>query len=130
MYCLKWGLTEVQSAANRYCTASRLDRILFVSLLLTCTFKSLFGCSCGQTQHQISHLRQYWFVNCNQPVYQFISASKDRSEVANCCAAILRLCMHGHSQADRTSIKHLSEVAERFLRLIEANWQIILLTYF
>lgn len=25
----KWGLTEKQSAANRYCTASRLDGILF-----------------------------------------------------------------------------------------------------
>ena len=38
--------------------------------------------------------------------------------------------MHGHSQTDIISIKHLSEVAERFLRLIEANWQIILLPYF
>ena len=27
----KWGLTEEQSAANRYCTSSRLDGILFGS---------------------------------------------------------------------------------------------------
>jgi hypothetical protein len=78
----------------------------------------------------IPNLRQYSVVNCNQPVHQFISASKNRSEVANCCAAILLLCMHGHSQTDIISIKHLSEVAERLLRLIEANWQIILLPYF
>jgi hypothetical protein len=38
--------------------------------------------------------------------------------------------MHGHSQTDIISIKHLSEVAERLLRLIEANWQIIRLPYF
>jgi len=39
----------------------------------------------------IPNLRQYSVVNCNQPVHQFISASEDRSEVANGCTTIL-LC--------------------------------------